>query len=112
MLSRSVRPAPVEACAERRQGSRKGPLFFGRREKNGASTGSARTGSGFLCGFVAFCEPKSLRPRHAEHLRLRLQASRRTRVGGDTVLQRLRRLRPFAARDRKSAGWGKRVPVP
>src|SRR3546814_4404286 len=56
---------------------------FGRWEKNGASTGSARTGSGFLCGFVALCEPKSLRPRHAEQLRLRLQASRRSRVGGD-----------------------------
>src|SRR3546814_20603691 len=61
-LSRSVRPEPVEACPERLQGSRRGPLFFGRREKNGASTGSARTGSGFLCGFVALCDQNLYAP--------------------------------------------------
>src|SRR3546814_2655137 len=49
----------------------------------------------WLRGFV---RPKSLRPRHAEQLRLRLQPSRRARISGDAVLQRLRRFRCFAQR--------------
>src|SRR3546814_9637270 len=55
-------------------------------------------GIGFPLWLRGFVRPKSLRPRHAEQLRLRLQPSRRARISGDAVLQRLRRFRCFAQR--------------
>src|SRR3546814_6756630 len=60
-------------------------------------------GIGFPLWLRGFVRPKSLRPRHAEQLRLRLQPSRRARISGDAVLQRLRRFRCFAQRHARSA---------
>src|SRR3546814_14146641 len=101
VLSLSVCPGRVEACPERLQGSLRGPFFllavnkeercFDKLSTNGIEI------SLWLRGFVR--AKFSLSPRHAQQLRLCLQPPRRTRIGGDAVLQRLRRLRGFAARN-------------